>query len=346
MITDTLEHQVEVRLFDSYENASVLRFTIKGEIPQAPLMPLGEPELPPQFAYIKTDATENILKISALGLRELVPAELFVKNKVVSLNPAYQANSETVYLLDMRQYLPDSIQIGNKVLRTHYRAKILPNRLETYKDDRTIVRFGNQSVFDTLYLAVQTYPSGLMVGDVYTPLRDAIGISFKPQNLPENIEKTHAYRTHNGRMYFLGGNWQGNQIEFTSRDFGNFMLATDTEPPKVQLLSSNKNSISARIHDAMSGIKDFKAYVNGQWVLMNYDYKRNYIWSEKLVDSTDFEGTLRLEVTDRAGNTATIESEIKEVVKVPATRPKKQKNIRAKSSGKKVPPKKGKGKRR
>ena len=43
-------------------------------------------------------------------------------------------------------------------------------------------------------------------------------------------------------------------------------------------------------------------------------------------DSLDFEGTLRLEVRDRAGNVAVVESEIKEAVVRPAAASKRTKS--------------------
>lgn len=317
-IRDTLMHEVQVTLFDSYENSSVLHFKIQGQLSEALEMPFDDSETLPSLAYIKTDATENVLKISALGLKQGVPAEVFSKRNALKLSPAYKSGDEMVYLLDLKEHLPDSIRIGNKLLRTDFRQRIRPDRVETYQGDRYTIRFGNKSIFDTLYLAVQTRPNGLIINDEYTPLRDAIGVVFQPEVVPANPEKTHAYRLDGGRMRFVGGKWEGNNIDFTTRELGSFTLATDVTPPSIRVIQASKKGISARISDDMSGIDRFDAYVNGAWVLMNYDYKRSYIWSDKLVDSLDFEGTLRLEVKDRAGNIAVVENEIKEVVARPA----------------------------
>jgi murein DD-endopeptidase MepM/ murein hydrolase activator NlpD len=321
-IRDTLTHEVQVTLFDSYENSSVLRMKIKGEPPEDLPLPAVEPDELPNLAYMKTEVDENVFKINALGLSQLVPAEVFVRKSSFLLAPAYKSSGETVYLLDLREALPDSIRIGNKILKTDFRQRIVPDRVETYKDDRYTIRFGSKSIFDTLYLSVQPRPNGLIINDENTPLRDAVGVNFRPDFMPENPEKTHVYRIDGGRMRFVGGTWQDNSIDFTTRELGNFSLGTDTTPPSVQLIQSNKKNISARISDGMSGIDKFNAFVNGEWVLMNYDYKRNYIWSDKLVDSLDFEGTLRLEVIDRAGNVALIETEIKEAAPRPAARSK------------------------
>ncbi|MFN8343379.1 MAG: M23 family metallopeptidase [Spirosomataceae bacterium] len=331
-IRDTLVHEVQVTLFDSYENSSVLRIKIKGEPAEELPLPEIEAEGVPSLAYIKSELDENVFKINALGLSQLVPAEVFVRKKSFLLAPAYQSDGQTVYLLDLREALPDSVKIGNKILKTDFRQRIASDRVETYKGDRFTLRFGNKSIFDTLYLAVQSRPNGLIINDDNTPLRDAIGVNFRPDFLPENLEKTHAYRIDGGRMRFVGGKWLGDMIDFNTRELGSFSLATDTDPPSVRLIQSNKKTISARISDGMSGIDQFNAYVNGEWILMNYDYKRNYIWSEKLVDSLDFEGPLKLEVVDRAGNRTVVETEIKEPAPRPAVRAKSKRGRTATKS--------------
>jgi hypothetical protein len=79
------------------------------------------------------------------------------------------------------------------------------------------------------------------------------------------------------------------------------------------------------VGDGMSGIAGFKALVNGEWVLLNYDFKKGYIWSEKLNDSQPFEGELVLEVTDRAGNSTILRTELVDlVVKPKKTRKRKR----------------------
>jgi Peptidase family M23 len=332
VIRDTLEHQVEITLFDSYENASVLVFTIKGQ--QPPLLDVASiaAEVPTSPSFIKADATENVLKISVYGLQQSVRAYVYARQNSLKLEPAYTQGKETVYLLDLRKTLPDSIKIGTKTLVTHYTGRVRPDRPETVSEPRFVLKFSDQTVFDTLYLATNYRTNGLTINDKTIPLRDFLEVQYKPDSMPDDAPHTHMYRRDNGRMKFLGGQWNYNSVNFKTRELGDFVLATDTTGPRITLLSHNKNQISARIGDNLSGIETFKATLNGQWVLMNYDYKRAYIWSEKLDENIDFEGELTLEVTDQAGNTTTLQTQIKE----PAL-PKKA--IRAKVSKKTIVPK-------
>ncbi|MCZ6692780.1 MAG: M23 family peptidase, partial [Bacteroidetes bacterium] len=68
------------------------------------------------------------------------------------------------------------------------------------------------------------------------------------------------------------------------------------------LLIKNQDRLSFRIKDELSGIAEYRVDVNGSWVLMNYDYKKNLIWSEKLDPNNPFQGELILKVTDNLGN--------------------------------------------
>ena len=108
----------------------------------------------------------------------------------------------------------------------------------------------------------------------------------------------------------VNGTWKNGRIEFTTRQMGRFQLLTDTIPPKIQLVAKTPASIAAKITDDLSGISTFRTLVNGEWVLMLYDYKRALIWSDKLDPAKPFKGNVVVEVTDRAGNLSTVSAVI------------------------------------
>lgn len=329
-ILDTLSHQVQITLFDSYENGSVLNLELKGKMPENETNESNvvEPN------YLKSEAVENVLKLTAFHNSGIVSDALFYsKNKTIKLKPSYSSNNQTIFLLDLRYHLPDSVQVGSKILALNFKKLIVPNRTDNFNGTDFGVKFETESIFDTLYLSVAKTPNGLKVNDETIPLKDAIEINFKPESFIERPEKTHAYLFDNGRLKFLGGKWLKDRILFSTRDLGNYTIALDTIPPNISLRQSNKKRIEARISDNLSGIQSYSAYINNEWVLMNYDYKKALIWSEKLVDSLDFEGELRLAVSDRAGNIAILQTEIKEPIIV--VKPK-AKNVKSRRKSPKV----------
>jgi hypothetical protein len=72
----------------------------------------------------------------------------------------------------------------------------------------------------------------------------------------------------------------------------------------------NSSSARFKIRDYLSGISDYQATINGEWVLMHYDNKNSVIWSEQLNKKIPMKGLFELTVTDRAGNKSTFTQKI------------------------------------
>lgn len=82
-----------------------------------------------------------------------------------------------------------------------------------------------------------------------------------------------------------GGFYENGYVKATPRTFGSFFIAIDTIAPTIVPLniSNGKNmsgisKISFRIGDNLSGIKSFNGYIDGQWVLMEFDAKTANLW--------------------------------------------------------------------
>jgi len=318
-ISDTLSHQISIRISDSYENSSELNFTIKGETVKVNL-PVFEADVNPD--WVRTEIQENTLKIVAKNYKSSLPlATLYVSGKEVKKEPDFYLNDAAVFLTDLRKYIPDSVKIGSTVTRTYIRKPVLPGVLSGYTSEKWSVDFNESSLFDTLFVTGQSNYNALIINDPGIALRNFAKVSFDPENVPENKDHAHVYRYLDGGYRFVGGTWKGDQINFETREFGTFVVKADTILPKVRLLENSKNRIRGYVWDVMSGIDHFTAHVNGEWVLLNFDAKKGYFWSEKLDESKPFEGELTLGMTDRAGNNTILQVEIKE----PVVKPKKRK---------------------
>ena len=109
--------------------------------------------------------------------------------------------------------------------------------------------------------------------------------------------------------YILGGVVKDGRISIHTSSFGVFTLAQDVTPPTINKgnwvngtkLKGKKMTIY--ICDNGSGLGTYKGYVDGKWVLMEYEYKR-----QELSLDTEKEGikaglhTFKLEVSDAVGN--------------------------------------------
>lgn len=322
-IADTLDHEVKVRISDSYENFSELIFTIKGE-PQNQPLPAFNTEVNPE--YVQTEVRENTLVVKAKYYRSQDPfATFYVQGRQEKKVPDLYASESAVFLTDLRKEMPDSVKVGTTTVKTFLRSQVLPGIASSFKEAKWSVDFDNTSLFDTLFLMGQRNFNALTINNRGTALNDYIHVAFMPEKVPEDKSRTFMYRYLNGDYRFLGGKWDGDLIRFDTRELGTFVVQEDTMPPRARLVEHSKHRIRGYVGDGMSGIASFKALVNNEWILLNYDFKKGYIWSEKLDDSQPFEGELVLEVTDRAGNSTILRTELVDlVVKPKKTRKRKR----------------------
>jgi hypothetical protein len=176
--------------------------------------------------------------------------------------------------------------------------------------DSMNVLFPAGSLFDTLYLEASRNGEVFTLGKPVVPMQESIDIRITPGThiAPENKIRTGVYAVSGRSLSYRGGIWVNNQLSFKVREFGRFTVATDTLAPVVKLEAKTPGKISCKITDNLSGIYSFKASLNGEWLLMQYDYKRNLVWSDPLDDSQPLKGKFVLEVADNAGNSTTFET--------------------------------------
>ncbi len=109
---------------------------------------------------------------------------------------------------------------------------------------------------------------------------------------------------------------RSNTFTARTKNLGTYILAKDTVAPvitpknfKEKQWLNNYNYLSLEIVDDLSGISTYNAYLNGEWILMSYEYKTNtitYDFDDKILDKK--ECNLKIIVTDNVGNTTTYKS--------------------------------------
>ncbi len=356
-LLDGQPHEVTVTIYDAFDHAAQLTFTVLPELSPAEQKSAdsladingaaaetetGATEPPETQTYasvgqasatVTTD--ENVLKVSVRGLPvgNPPPAKLVVGREIVaSQSASYVVRGQAVYLIDLRQVMPDLVQVGNGAVQTNFRKRIIPGQPAEYTDGNLRLQFTPKTLFDTLHLATRTFANGgLEINQRSTPIFDNLTVSYAPAvNGSIDTMRTKVYQADNQK--FLGGSWQGGRIAFQTRELGRFALYTDTEAPAVRLVSATTEGITARVSDDLSGIKSFRAMVGGQWVLLQYDYKTARLWSDKLDPDVPFSvgDTVVIEATDRCGNVGSASGSIAPV----RTRAIVRKKVVSKKKGK------------
>ncbi|MFT5736565.1 MAG: murein DD-endopeptidase MepM/ murein hydrolase activator NlpD [Maribacter sp.] len=99
-----------------------------------------------------------------------------------------------------------------------------------------------------------------------------------------------------------------------TRNLGTYTLVKDTIPPKIRAKNfkdkqwlNNYKYLSLAISDDLSGVDTYTATLNGKWILMEYEPKKNtltYNFDDKILDQKQC--VLKVTVTDNVGNENTL----------------------------------------
>ncbi|WP_029036776.1 M23 family metallopeptidase [Salinimicrobium xinjiangense] len=174
------------------------------------------------------------------------------------------------------------------------------------------------SLYQDVYLDVTFEDEKLTLHEDVVPIHTNISIGFDLSKYkPEDREQMFIARLNKwGTPNYSTTTKEGERFTTKTRSFGTYTLARDTKAPSVipinfkngQWISSNKD-LKVKISDDLSGIKDYRATVNGKFILMEYEYKQNLLthnFEDGVVSET--ENLLKIEVTDNVGNTTIFES--------------------------------------
>ncbi|MBS1507399.1 MAG: M23 family metallopeptidase [Bacteroidetes bacterium] len=298
---------VLIKLKDSYGNESSVTFKIVPE-----LTVNTKPSTLPQKAH------EYFFSGNVLEMHSACPAntllKVFEKGTVTEIKSSYSHGGRQVYLLDLQKSLPDSVQTCHGMVQFGLKDKV-PSGIEyTFYSDVTNIHFAPNALYDTLFLtlanSIKNEKEIFTIGRPTDPLYAPIEVTLKPRQKVTPSSKLAVYHIE-GRSYeYIGGQWQNGAVRFQASEFGDFIFLTDSIAPIIHRLQCNASSARFRIGDNLSGISRYEASVNGEWLLMKYDYKTGILQSERLDHSKPLHGDFELKVTDRAGNQATYKQTI------------------------------------
>jgi len=297
-----IDHQplpLAIALSDFAGNTSTVQMVL------TPATPATLVSMPGTPAEIQAEFFGNILKVTAPAAEgEILVLENVDRKSEVAA--AYRSATTATYLVDLRYQLPRKLRTRNDSLDLHLADRVPSNIDYHFFGERMEVKFSKGSLFDTLYLKAKYDTLNgreiFVVGSRTVPLNKPIEVTLQPAHVPANQRAYSVYRQEGSSYTYLGGEWQRQRISFSTRELGTFTLLPDTVPPIIKAVSITGASARFRIRDGLSGIAYFEANIDGQWLLMNYDYKTGIAQSERLEKSKPLKGELEFKVVDNAGN--------------------------------------------
>lgn len=206
---------------------------------------------------------------------------------------------------------------------TDYDKILYAGRTNVYERDDIKLKFPEKALYRKVFFKYDKKPAfeGLY-SDIHVvhannePLHKRYTITMKAKEIPfkyrnklflASVSADNKVSSISSHVTYNDG-W----IKASLRSFGSFAVAIDTVIPEIIPINitENKNmngesKISFKITDNLTGIEDYNGYINGQWVLFQYDAKNDLIFYEfddymPVADNY----ILKLIVTDRNNNTA------------------------------------------
>lgn len=195
------------------------------------------------------------------------------------------------------------------------------NKTNQFETENIEVHLPENTLYDHVYFRYHqgAQPEGgysLMqhVHNDLTPLFRSYELKIRPdESLPAHLLAKALIVDDRKRSH--GGKYENGMVVTHSRSFGNFYVGVDTIPPRIEAVNiaegrnmANMATARFRISDNLSGIHSFNAYLNGKWVLMEYDPKTRSLWHRFESGLRRGKQHLRLEVTDGKQNMAVFEA--------------------------------------
>ncbi len=292
------ERLLNVYLQDAYGNLSVLETNINHrKIVNRPEPTFRKFLIRENWIHLKSPLETN--------------ATVLLEADTVSLK-SYAEMKSQYYLYDLRKGLPTQLLAGEDTVEFNFQKAIPSGQQVKFQRENIQIDFKKSTLFDTLYLRYEkTTDRGSEFWDLPHadfPLRGTAKITLIPEK--EYTDKHHVYSVWGKKSSFIGGEWKDGLITFHTRDLGKFTIEADLSPPTVRNLKMARDGITLLIDDAKSGIKSYKAYLNGEWLLMAYDAKKKKIRAIPKDKNQPLEGNFRLEIMDNAGNERIYEKQI------------------------------------
>ncbi len=276
------------------------------------------------FAYFK----KNRSRISKLFVEKNNPLTIY-KNKVNNGFVTVQDSLSYTYKIHVKDYknnttiidVPIQGKFADSITKpeTHTTQNYaLSNENYTYSSGIFDLLIPKGSLYKNTYLDISVNGETVKLHENTTPLHKNMTLVFDVSHYNEEDKKKLYIGRINGnkKVYFSRTYKKGNRFSTRTRTFGTYSLFSDHQKPTIVPINisskkwiSKETHLKIKINDSESGIKSYRATINGKFILMEYDYKTGmlvYDFNDKINPIS--ENNFKLVVLDNIGNRATFET--------------------------------------
>ncbi|MBZ9628440.1 M23 family metallopeptidase [Psychroflexus sp. CAK1W] len=211
----------------------------------------------------------------------------------------------------------DENLIQKEIKETEYFAKA--NSASVFEEGKIDIYIPKNALYEDIFLDIDIEGLSVKLHEPTTPLHKSMTIGFDvSQYSLEDQDKLYiASVTSWGSKYYVSTYKKKDRLTTKVNEFGTYQLFEDNKAPTITPKNfrdkqwvSNFRFLKLEIDDEDTGIESYRATVNGEFILMEYDYKTKtltYDFNDGKISDTKNE--LKVVVTDKVGNTAIFEAE-------------------------------------
>lgn len=206
----------------------------------------------------------------------------------------------------------DTIKTRKKLKATPYFFK--RKQINKISDSVITVDFPKNSFYNDFYFDFNRTKDVVKLHNSSVPLHKRFNLSYDISKHKGEQSKLFIARMNSkGKPYYSSTKRKPNKLTTRNKTLGKYAIFRDTIAPKIKPINfKNKQWLSkyrylkVRITDDMSGIKSYKATIDGKWILMEYDPKRSlltYDFNDRKLSAGKH--TFKIVVTDNVNNSNT-----------------------------------------
>ncbi|MEO6882648.1 MAG: M23 family metallopeptidase [Bacteroidia bacterium] len=194
-----------------------------------------------------------------------------------------------------------------------------------YKTSDFYVQIPPNCLFDDLKFYCKSEPAETRrelaplctIQNKFVPLSEAYTLEIKPsKEIKKEFQNKAVIVLLNGKYASSqGGVWSDGYVKAEVKTFGTFTIMLDTVAPVAKPLNifpgkdmSKATDIEVQMSDNLSGIKSYRGTIDGKWVLMQYNPKKNKLYYDFDNSITAGEHIFKVVLTDYADNIGVYEA--------------------------------------
>jgi hypothetical protein len=197
--------------------------------------------------------------------------------------------------------------------------QIIASEETILEKDHVRVQIFKDSFYEDVAINFEVTNDTLKLHKPSIPLKKSININFDiSQYKGSDRDKLFiaSVSRYGNKLYYTPTKKRGNTLTARTKYLGTYTLGVDDEYPEIKTINfkngswiSNYRYLKIKISDQISGIKNYRATINGQWILMEYDTKTQTLthdFNDQII--IDTKNNLKVIVTDNVGNSSTFET--------------------------------------